>query len=72
MTRRTLPLAVVVPLRRGADPDVIEIEDINDAPLIDFGEYPPCPDNPHNTGCHFRDPWDENACCIYCGKPGGQ
>lgn len=68
---RTIPVLLV---RRstepGADPDAFDA--INDAPLIDFGEYPPCPDNPHGTGCHFSDPWNENAPCIYCGKPGGQ
>lgn len=79
MTRsRILPM-LRIETAAGSDPDVVVVEDfhhddsdLNDAPLIDFGEYPECPSNPHGTGCHFRDPWDPDAPCIYCKKPGGQ
>lgn len=75
MTRSRIIPKLRIATASGSDPDVVAVDDIdviNDAPLIDFGEYPECPDNPHGTGCHFTDPWNENAPCIYCGKPGGQ
>lgn len=74
-SRKTLPLAILVPLSGGSDPELLEMEDCTEV----YGDnveqlFPeindPC-DHPENpTGQHvYGKPHDR--VCIYCRKPSG-
>ena len=72
MTRRTIPLAVVVPIRRGSDPDVIEIDDCREVYGDSLDLFPAIEDH-----CHRSPHGQHSYCglrgevCFYCGKPSG-
>lgn len=77
----TKPVAVVVPLAAGSDPEVIEHDDIGDCTLAvgadlevdDFGEiivFCESPDAPGGT-CEYNGVALDPTRCKHCGKRTG-
>jgi hypothetical protein len=63
------PLAVVIPIANGSEPEILELDDLTEV----YGDWPevdtPC-ENPDAPGgqCHFNAVGLEPDRCLYCGK----
>ena len=69
MPNRTLPLALVVPIASGSDPDVIEIEDKDDPNFLDE-MFEQCPAREEGKQCIYN--WRTNfRDCVYCRRKTG-
>lgn len=72
MPAKSNPIAVVIPIANGSDPELIEIEDCHEV----YGDWPevdtPCEDPRAPAGqCHFNAVGMEPDRCLYCGKRTG-